>query len=125
MQIILTHEESEEYFLSALCNGLNYSLSMWGWQLDYKETDYQECRNKLDSPCLENVYMQMLRDKKPFTFCDAEGDEPSVSLTLELIHERMNHVPVKDISDMVNENDDAGTADTILQTILFDKIIYG
>jgi hypothetical protein len=126
MEITLTHQESEEFFFNALCNGLGY-IGGYGLTLDYNEEEYKKAKQKLSAPSYEEVFMQMLRDGSTFNVIDNEDEdsEYNVSFTLADVHERMSSVPISHLLDMVNENDDATTADVILQTIFFNEIIFG
>ena len=65
MKIMLTKDESEKCFYNALCNGLGY-LESYGLELTYKKQDYEKARknavSEFDSPCYEEVLMQILRN---------------------------------------------------------------
>jgi len=131
MEIKLTPQESEECFYDALCNGLDY-VSSYGISLDYSEEDYAEAKKKLAVdrpdffPCFEDVLMEMLKMGKTLTMVDEEGDEDNNStITLKEVHERVSNTPVRHLMDMINENDDAETADVIIQQVFFNEIIFG
>ena len=125
MKITLTPQESEEYFLNALCNGLA-KVTNYGLGLDYEQKEYTEAREKLTNPCYEEVLMQMLRDGKRITMVDVEGEgDMTRSICLQDIHERVQKTPHEHLMDMVDENDDVITADVILQTVFFSDIIFG
>ena len=132
MQIKLTAEESEEYFYNALCNGLGYTTSGYGLSLDYSDEDYADAKTKLanDNPkslaCFEDVLMEMLRMGKTLTMVDDEGEgDNNSTITLKDVHERVSNAPSRHILDMFNENDDADTADVIIQQVFFNDIIFG
>jgi hypothetical protein len=131
MEIKLTPQESEECFYDALCNGLDY-VSSYGISLDYSEEDYAEAKKKLAVdrpdffPCFEDVLMEMLKMGKTLTMVDEEGDEDNNStITLKEVHERVSNTPVRHLMDMINENDDAETADVIIQQVFFNEIVFG
>ena len=131
MEIMLTPQESEEYFYNALCNGLDY-VSSYGISLDYSDEDYAEAKKKLGVdrpdffPCFEDVLMEMLRMGYSLIMVDEEGDEENNStITLKDVHEKVSKAPVRHLMDMINENDDAETADVILQQVFFNDIIFG
>ena len=125
MEIKLTNVESEEYFYNALCNGLSY-ISGYGLRLDFSELEYKISRNKLTSPCLEDVFMQMLRDGYQLTLIDEECEgEYTRSIGLKEVHDRVQKTDASSLINMANENDDADTADAILQTVFFEDIIFG
>jgi hypothetical protein len=131
MQIVLTEEESREYFFSALCNGGNVFRG-YGLQLDYNSQHYQTSKDhwilkhKGESICFEDVLMQMLKDGYELKVNDIEGDgEMNRTITLKTVYERMPKVPAEDLLNMKNEQDDSSTADVILQTVFFESIIFG
>ena len=133
MTIALDKEESEKYFYNSLCNGLYY-FSGYGIRLSVSEEDYTEAKKVLalaaisnNSPCYEDVLMQVLRNGGKLSIVDEEGGEDSeqnVSITLADVHERVSLTPIEHLAAMVNENDDATTADVILQTVFFKETIY-
>jgi hypothetical protein len=125
MQITLSPQESEEYFYNALCNGLGY-ISGYGLSIDYDKNEYKAAKEKLTNPCYEDVFMQMLRDGGTLTLVDEECDgEYTRSITIKDIHERVQKAEVNHLVDMINENDDAVTADVILQSVFYEEIIFG
>jgi hypothetical protein len=125
LKISLTNELSEEIFYNALCNSLDYMCSSYGLDLKYKQSDYKNAKAKLSSPCYEDVLMQMLRDGIKIGLKDIEGGEDTVYITLDTIHERVKNVPITDLLDMIDENDDADTGDVVLQIVFLNEIIYG
>lgn len=123
MKILFTHEEAQQHFLSALCNGLDY-VSSYGLELVYKKSDYQSARKKLDSPCFEDVLLQILLDGNSIAFYDHECQE-RYAIKIEDVYNRLPETPIRHLMDMVNEQDDATTADVILQTIFLGEVIFG
>ena len=124
MKIILTHEESEKYFHNALCNGYDY-LTSYGIDVDYDAAAYKAARVKLDSPCFEDVLLQLLKDGGTLRITDNECGMDEVSITINDVHERVQNAPLNHLTDMINENDDADTADVILQTVIYNEVIFG
>ena len=134
MQIILTPEESEEYFHNALCNavGTGY-MNSYGIELQWNITKYKEAKRKLEMQnageyiaCFEDILMQILKDGNSLTFKDLEGDgDNDATITLKDIHERVQLTPHGHLMNMISENDDAETADVILQTVFYKEIIFG
>lgn len=130
MKIILEPTEAEQFFWDSLCNGL-YELQCYGIEVEPTKSAYQSAKKRLAAKnddtavCYEDVLMEILRGGDVLTFVDTEGGEEPVNVTLAMVHERMNNVPLKWIMQKIEENDDAVTADVILQTILFDEIVYG
>ena len=125
MTITFTNEESENYFYNSLCNGLG-EMGGYGLSLDYKKSEYQSAKEKLESPCFEDVLMQILRDGGSITLVDEECEgEYTKSITMKDVHERVAKTPIKHLTDAITENDDAITADVIIQTVFFEDIIFG
>lgn len=127
MEIKLTPQESEEYFYNALCNavGTNY-MEGYGLEMSFFSRDYLAAKEKLKDPCYENILMQILRDGKKLTFVDNESEgDMTRSITLQDVHDRVQLTPFAHLMNMINENDDAETADVILQTVFFQEIVFG
>lgn len=131
MEIKLNAKESEEYFHNALCNGLSY-ISSYGLSLDCSDSEYKAAAGKLikasptSAVCFEDILMQMLRDGNTITLIDEECDgEYTKSITMEDVHNRVQKTQLNHLMNMINENDDAETADVILQTVFFEDIIFG
>ena len=130
MTITLTHEESEKYFYNALCNGLG-QVCQYGLQVDYDQKAYDKAKATLQkkSPqaviCYEDVFMEMLRQGNNIVLKDIEGDEDDAVVTLKEVHERVQLTPIHYLTEMIEEEDDADTADQILQTVFLQEIVYG
>jgi hypothetical protein len=125
MEIKLNQKEAEEFFHTALCNGLGY-MSGYGLDLTFEKADYEEARKKLESPCYEDVLLQILRDGKGLTMVDEECEgEYTRTITLADVHARVDKTPLRFLLQMVEENDDAETADVIIQTVFYEDIIFG
>ena len=129
MKVVLEHKESENLFLDALCNGAT-ELAYYDLELDYNENEYQEAKwiLKAQTPdetiCWEDILMQMLRSEKTIWIVDS-NDEERHPVTLQLIHDRVADTPIRHLMDAINERGDASTADCILQTVIYGKVIYG
>ena len=132
MKIILTPQESEEYFYNALCNGLGY-VQQYGLDLRYDVNEYKDAKLRLqslkpnESICYEDVLMQILRDGGKLNLFDEEEqlDNEDNFITLEDVHERVAKTQTNHLLDMINENDDADTADVMLQQVFLGDIIFG
>ena len=125
MKISLTPIESEDYFFNALCNGL-HELGQYGIELDYIEDEYKLSRASLgpNAPCFEDVLMQMLRDGYKLAFTDTEAEE-TMFITINDVHAKVQTTDSRHLLDMINEQDDAVTADVILQTVIYGEVIFG
>ena len=129
MKIILTPQESEEYFLNALCN-IDYVCSGYGLDLQYDDNAYSEAKAKLkalkpdEAICYEPVLLQILRDGGELNLYDEESEEDNI-ITLKDVHERVAETPIDHLMDMIGERGDAVTDDVIIQTIFLGEIIFG
>lgn len=131
MEIKLSNAECEEFFYNSLCNAVstNY-MNGYGLELLYDRAQYKSSRAHLletnKSVCTEDVWLQILRDGGSLTFEDIEGEgDFTRTITLENVHSRMSMVPSRTLAEMAHGEDDASTADIILQTIFFEEIIFG
>ena len=131
MEIKLTSEESEMYFHNALCNGLQ-ELYHYNLDLEYSNDEYKEAKKHLisnsgneASVCYEDVLLEMLRMGFIITLVDIDNNEDPRSITLEDVHYRVSLTPTRHLMNMINQEDDAVTADVILQTVFLENIIYG
>jgi len=130
MIIQLTPQESEQCFHNALCNGLDW-ISNYGLTLEYEDKDYQTAKATLQaqSPtleiCYEDVLMEILKSGGTLTLVDEEGGEDDAQIKISEVHERVSKTPMVHLMNMITENDDAETADVILQTVFLGEVIYG
>ena len=129
MKIILTPQESEEYFYNALCNGLGY-IQGYGLYIVPKKSEYEQAKLSLEtlkpneSICYEDILMQILRGGGQLNLYDEEGEEHNI-ITLKDVHERVSNTEFSHLVDMIEERDDAVTSDVILQTTFLGEVIYG
>ena len=136
MKIVLDKEESEKFFHNAMCN-IGGIMSDYGLEFNYKESDYNKAKMSLQKKmhegtiksgtiCTEDVFMEILRIGGKLKFIDHEGDGLyTKSITLKDVHDRVQKTPLNHLTDMIEELDDAGTADQILQTVFFEEIVFG
>lgn len=130
MKIQLTNPEAIKFFHNALCNGLHY-LSQYGCEIEYNEHDYRKAKEKLQidpsitSVCYEDVLIQILEDGKTLICRDTENGCDDSVITIDDVYERLPLTPMRHLLNMVNEQDDADTADAILQTVFYEDIIFG
>lgn len=131
MEIKLTQQESEQLFYNSLCNALGY-MQGYGLGLEVDKESYQTAKANLqqkrpgETICYEDVLLQVLKDGGSLTMVDHEGDgEYNSTVTLQDIHDRVQKTESRFLMDMINEQDDAETADVILQTVFFGEPIFG
>lgn len=123
MEIKLSKKESMEIFHTAMCNGLGY-IQGYGIILDADRTHYNEARDKLTSPCYEDVFQQILLDGNPIVFIDEEAEETH-QIYLKDVYKKVSNTPLTNLMNIINETDDAIDSDCVLQTVIFDDVIYG
>jgi hypothetical protein len=128
---MLTDKQKLEFFHRALCNVQGYGQIRVG--LAEQEIDDAKKHAKVFSPagdwdttaCIEDVFMAHLVDKRSFVLYD-EYEMESITLTYEEIMTNIdNGLPVESAIAFIQEQDDAITADEILQAAAFGEIIYG
>jgi hypothetical protein len=131
MKIILTPQESEEIFLAALCNAESTGhMAGYGLQLRWHEKSYKEARERLkgrgESPCLEDVLLEILRGGGHLTYFDIEGGgaEPW-PINLQDVHDKVSNAPARNILNFIEQEDDAEDADVILQTVFMGEVMFG
>jgi len=130
MNIQLTNQEKEEIFFNAMCNGLS-NVSYWEFEIDYNSEDYQSAKESLlnngkSSVCYEEVFMEMLKTGKSIDFVDLGCDgEYTKSLTMDMINKNIDKTPMNNLFNVAQEQDDSFDADAILQSVLFEEIIFG
>ncbi|MCK9574812.1 MAG: hypothetical protein WC979_02835 [Candidatus Pacearchaeota archaeon] len=137
MEIILSKKEAEEYFHSALCNGGISEFQGYGLRLDYMQSDYLDAKCSLkakmlnneipsETICFEDVLVEILRNGKTLQIIDEECEgEYNREITLEMVHENYKFAPATTLIDYVEGNDDACTADSLLQSIVYQEVIFG
>ena len=133
MKIVLTKQESEKHFHNALCNGSQ--IRYYGLTLDYNEKDYKLAKKSLEKKkksgeftetiCCEDVWMEILRIGGKLTLVDEENGMGDKSILLKDVHSRVAKTPIRHLMDAVNEQDDADTADCIIQTVFYKEVIFG
>lgn len=128
MNIQLTPQESEQHFHNALCNGIGM-IEGYGLRIRYNKSAYQTAKTTLQTSnqdvCYEDILMEILRTGGKLILIDEEGDEGQVSITLSDVHERVSQTPTPHLLNAITENDDAETADVIIQTVFLNEVVYG
>ena len=128
MKVLFEKHEAEEMFQDALCNGLDY-ISSYGLSIRFTKKAYQSAIDFLSSYgggfCYEDILMQILKQGDHLKLIDEEDGEDSWKIKLEDVHERMQNVDFEHLVDMLKGNDDATTADVILQTVFLNEVIFG
>ena len=140
MKIVLEKAESEKHFHNALCNGSQ--IRDYGIHLDYSEKDYKlakkslhtkmkagtaidSCGEKMQTMCCEDIWMEILRTGGTLIMVDEENAVGDKKITLKDVHSRVAKTPIHHLMDAIEERDDADTADCIIQTVFYKKIVFG
>lgn len=120
-----------ELFHNALCNIGSY-FNDHGIELDYNEDEYERAKENWKAkhpnqkPCIEDVLIQILEDGNELIWNDREGDgDNDCRLTKAMLIENFEFVPRDIIGAYLCENDDAETADSLIQSVLYKEIIFG
>lgn len=130
LTITLNNQDKEEIFYNSMCNGL-HQTRYWGIELDFDEKEYDIAKKSLQDKgsntwSYEQVFMEMLRMGYSIQFIDIECEgEYSRTLTMDMIHRNMDKVPQKFLLNIYNEQDDLWDADAVLQSVLFEELIFG
>lgn len=130
MQIVLTPQEAETFFHTALCHGLGY-IRDYGIEVSYDKRSYQAARSRLqkrskDPLCSEDVLLELLRGGDRLEIIDHElAGTYTCSIGLAEVHERVALTPTRFLLEMIEERDDAETADALLQTVFFKEVLFG
>jgi len=128
MKIELTKQEAEKYFYNALCNGLGYFES-YDIELKYDKQEYKKAKETAKAEdggavCYEDILMEMLKNGNTLLAEDFNADE-TYTLTLDKMYAQIDKVPANTLLEMINERDDADTADIILQVCFIGEHTYG
>lgn len=129
IELKISNEKSEELFFNALCNIGNY-MQGYGLVFTIDRKAYETARNHPAQngkvQYFEDVIMNALRNGAELKIIDEEGEgEYNSSITLSDIHERVPKTPLRSLMEMIEERDDVSTADVLLQTVFFNKIVFG
>lgn len=120
----------DHLIFTVLCDGLYY-FGGYGFRLTYSGKQYNEAADALKAegkiaPCLEDVQLRMLHMGYGLTFQDIEGaGENTKVLTMKLVRDNLDRIPLETLKKIRDEDYDAGDADEALQYILFGELIFG
>lgn len=131
VRIQIADNDVPTLFRDCLCSG---SVGFGALRLEYGSDAYAEAKESLlerrpegdyGTLCWEDVITEMLRIGKTLTFIDVEDEETIYLVNLETIRKNVAKIEVHHLSAILNEQDDAITHDSILQTLIMGEIIYG
>lgn len=130
MKIEFTQEEALDILFNALCTESmagyfhQYNLELYVDKTEYKVVKGYMETNGIPLQGYESVWVEMLRRGFPIMLDDLQNVY-SKKLYLSDVLENMPKVPLWALTQMKEEQDDAETADAILQTVFFGEIIFG
>lgn len=137
MKIIIsdyTQEEKLEVVYNALCNGLDGLLSGYGfdWEI-VNQALWSSVKEKLTvgiaKPCLERIAIGYIKEGGELEFTCAEFEEDNNlycnKLSLVTIEKNWDKVRQKELLAYYKEEDDAETAESVLQCLLLGSIVLG
>jgi hypothetical protein len=135
MQIILNTEDVAKILHTCFCDGGLQLIGQCDITLEYDKDDYKAARTALTDPCLEDVYIQMLKEKRRFFFVDNGNDGEEIDITLEKAIENLqkaldNEQDTETKEDVILLLSEDGDYDAIpcyrlLQIAVFGEVIYG
>jgi len=126
----MSEDFKKEIIFNSLCNGLG-ELSSYGLDLNFEDSDYKEAKKshfekngKIGGACYEDILMEILTNGKQISFIDEESEETHF-FKLDSALKNLDNLPPQWILQLLNEEDDAVTADVVLQFCLFNEIVFG
>ncbi len=117
----LSNEEKREILLSALCNSGHFAYGDMYVESDQDEFGREHCKTNI----IEEIWMAVLENGRQLTIVDniEAGEEHSFDLVKA--YSQMDKLPKGIVADYLAGNDDADSADYVIETILFGEKIYG
>jgi hypothetical protein len=125
----ITKRDFVIYLHNAFCNGLYY-FDSYGLSIDFDDAHYDRAKKMLlqEFPkqviCIEDVLIKMLELKLPIFIKDDELDEYNVTLDLDELYSNYKLIPNENLSNIINETDDAIDSDAFLQSVIFQEIVF-
>lgn len=139
MKIEFSKEDAEKILYDSFCNGgltelYHCSISV-DWQINPNKINYANAKNRLKETgisdfCLEDVYIEILKNGDAIIFTDYEGEEV-IELKLDDALINFNSLNDKEKIDLAklidydNCSTDAWDCFNALQYALYKEVIYG
>lgn len=125
----ITRQGMLDLFHTCICSG---SIGFGSIHLDAGKEAYREARKRMTDKnpelfvCVEDVLKQILFEGYELSWYDVEDeDETKNSFGLEDLMNNFKNVEPHLISEVLSEQDDQVTHDSILQCLLLGEIVYG
>lgn len=128
VRVSISDNDVPTLFRDCLCSG---SVGFGALRLEFAHDSYAEAKESLrkqkpdETLCWEDVITEMLKIGKTLTFIDVEDEETFYLVNLETIRKNVAKIELQHLNAMINEQDDAITHDSILQTLIMGEIVYG
>ena len=116
---------------TAFCNGLSY-FEGYGLDVRWDVDAYNRTKARLQASATEyvtseDVLIAMIHNRDILYVHDIEDDDEEIvgKFSEDSILNNWDKIPLHNISNIVNEDDDVNDADIILQIVAFGDIVYG
>jgi hypothetical protein len=139
MKIEFSKQDAEKILYDSFCNGglselYHCSVSV-DWDSKPNATNYANAKNRLkesgmSSICLEDVYIEILKNGDAIIFTDYEGEE-LIQLKLDdalIKFNSLNDAEKIDLAKLIDEDDcstDAWDCFNAIQYALYQEVIFG
>lgn len=140
MKIEFTKIDAEKIIFDSFCNGglieMQHSGVSIDWNSELNKTNYSNAKKRLEergttSICLEDVYIEILKNGDEIQFTDYEGDEELTNLNLEDAVANFNCLKDEekiDLAKLLDEDGcdtDAWDCFNAIQYALYGEVIFG
>ena len=138
MKIEFSKENAEKILYDSFCNGgltelYHRSISI-DWEINPNKINYANAKTRIkekgiSSICLEDIYIEILKNGDAIIFTDYEGEE-LIELKLDDALNNFNSLSDEekiDLSKLIDDNcsTDAWDCFNALQYALYKEVIYG
>lgn len=129
-----TQDEKFEVVYNALCNGLDGLINHYSfdWEIVNQAmwtTEKQKLTTGSEHPCLENIMIAYMKAGGELEFTCAEFEEDDAmycnKLSLTTINANWDKIRPQELLAYYKEEDDAETAESVLQCLLLGSIVLG
>lgn len=93
-------------------------------KIECNDDEYSQAKKLLVTPTIESVWMEILKNGCNLTIVDNE-DYSRHSFSMINAYEAISSLPSEILLQFVNNDDDAESADYVLEYIMYGEKIYG
>ena len=131
VRVSIADNDVPTLFYDCLCSG---SVGFGALRLEYTDDSYAEAKKSLlerrpegdyGTLCWEDVITEIIKTGNTLKFIDVDDEETFYLVNLETIKKNVAKIEFHHLNAMINEQDDAITHDSILQTLIMGEIVYG